>query len=136
MCICGAAAEASAASAPSRGVERSTVSTSGLYRVLKPIRSPFADGALQEWQGPSNPSVALPAEAPQAAQPGSPEQPGRVRRRISRKISACKYDPLSLEIYSSSVCTAIRAVFMTSASIDLVRLRRKASREQASIAST
>ncbi|EIE20235.1 hypothetical protein COCSUDRAFT_67551 [Coccomyxa subellipsoidea C-169] len=91
--------EASAASAPSRGVERSAVSTSGLYRVLKPIiRSPFADGALQEWQGPSNPSVALPAEAPQAAQPGSPEQPGRVRRRISRKISACKLvistDPL------------------------------------------
>lgn len=90
-------AEASAASMPGKSVERSVASTSGVYRVLKPIPSPFDNGPEGGWQGPS-PFAALSEDNLQPAESGSPTYPGRERRRLSRKISSCKLvvstDPL------------------------------------------
>lgn len=88
-------AEPSAASMPARTVEKSLASVpSGLYKVLKPMRSPFADVNI-DWQGSSTLLAAEAAgtpgtDSPQLAQSGSPGHPGRERRRISRKISSCK----------------------------------------------
>lgn len=75
---------------PGRSVERSVASASGIYRVLKPIRSPFENVPESVWQGPSTPCPALSEDTSQAAEPGSPSHYGRERRSISRKISSSK----------------------------------------------
>ncbi|BDA45486.1 hypothetical protein COCOBI_07-2730 [Coccomyxa sp. Obi] len=111
--------EASAASLPGRSVERSVASTSGVYRVLKPIRSPFENPPESGWQGPSTPCAALSEDTPESS---SPNHAGRERRRISRKISSSKLvvstDPLEAKPGEIMLCPEV-AEFAPGALADL-----------------